>query len=213
MEEKINDLKPWIWSLSLNFGFSSRTSQSQQRTAKAITHFTIQIHAKNLDHFTKLNSLNIGKNILPQHSQEPYSLHRFSSKHVFDCSQKKIICTIPFLDVQKQHSWKTWKANVFIFLYITVRKLCSRDVGSFYLVVGLNNFLNAARCLDLEKYFKNLEKLGKVFHFNWNFLRFNYFSAFWYLHQEHLNAEISDNLWCFAWFGTICTPMEECYVW
>ena len=35
---------------------------------------------------------------------------------------------------------------------------CSRDLERFYLV-GLNNFLEAARCMDLVKCFK-------IFHFN-----------------------------------------------
>ena len=94
LEQKINDLKPHIWSLSLNFGFSSRKSQTQQKLAKAISHFTIQFCSKNFAHFTKLNSLNIVKNILPQQREKPYSLHKFSSKHVFGCSQKKYLhCT------------------------------------------------------------------------------------------------------------------------
>ena len=47
---------------------------------------------------------------------------------------RKNICTVPFLDVQKQHSRNTWKPNACMFLYISVGKFCSRDVGNFYLV-------------------------------------------------------------------------------
>ena len=38
-----------------NFTFSNRKSQSQQKLAKRITHFTIQFCSKNLPHFTNLN--------------------------------------------------------------------------------------------------------------------------------------------------------------
>ena len=47
-----------------NFRFSSRRSQSQQRLAKKITHFTIQFCSKNLTHFMDLNSLDIENNML-----------------------------------------------------------------------------------------------------------------------------------------------------
>ena len=50
---------------------------------------------------------------------------------------------------------------------------------------GLNNFLQADHCLGLVKCFK-------IFHFNYNFWKFNYFLAFWYF---HLNAEIFQTIW------------------
>ena len=50
---------------------------------------------KNLNHFAKLISLNISKNVLPQHSQKSFSLYRFTSKHVSGFFQKKYLhCTI-----------------------------------------------------------------------------------------------------------------------
>ena len=56
----------------INFRFSGRKSESQQKLVKKIAHFTIQFHSINLTHFTNLNSFSIVKNILPQQSQEPY---------------------------------------------------------------------------------------------------------------------------------------------
>ena len=41
----------------LNFRFLSRKSQSQQKLAEKITHFTIRFRSTNLTHFTNLNSL------------------------------------------------------------------------------------------------------------------------------------------------------------
>ena len=43
-----------------------KKSQGQKKIAKKITHF------KNLPNFTSLNSINIAKNILTQHSQRSY---------------------------------------------------------------------------------------------------------------------------------------------
>ena len=70
LDQKVTDSKSHI-CLYFNFGFSSRKSQSQQNLAKMMTHFAIQFHSENLTHCTSLNSLNIVKNILPQHSQKP----------------------------------------------------------------------------------------------------------------------------------------------
>ena len=58
----------------INFRFSGRKSQSQQKLAKKITHFEIQFRSKNLTHFRDLNSFNIINKIL-QHSQTPYFIY------------------------------------------------------------------------------------------------------------------------------------------
>ena len=85
------------------FRFSSRKSQNQQNLAKKITHFTIQFFSKDLTHFTNISSLDIENNTLPMHSQKPFSLYKFSSKHVSVWCRKNI-CTAPFLDAQELHS-------------------------------------------------------------------------------------------------------------
>ena len=95
-----------------NFRFSSRNSQSQQKLAKKITHFTIQFCSKNLTHFTNLNSFDIENNMLSQHSQKPLWLYKFSAKH-FSVWCQKSICTAPFLEAQERHSWSTLKRNLF----------------------------------------------------------------------------------------------------
>ena len=78
-----------------NFRFSSRKSQSQQKLAKKITHFTIQFRSKNLTHFTNLNSFEIENNMLPKHNQKTFSVYKFSSKHVSVwCQKKHLHCTI-----------------------------------------------------------------------------------------------------------------------
>ena len=42
-----------------------------------------------------LDSLGIGDNMLPQHSQKPFWVYKFSRKH---------ICTAPFFEAQELHS-------------------------------------------------------------------------------------------------------------
>ena len=54
LNQKINDSKSHIWIFSFNFRYSRRTSQSQQKLVKNITHFTIKRRSKNLTRFTKL---------------------------------------------------------------------------------------------------------------------------------------------------------------
>ena len=104
----------------VNSRFSSRKYQSQQKLAKEITHSTIQFCSKNLTHFTNLNLLDIENNMLSQHSQKAFWLYKFSAD-VFLFGVRKNICTAPFLDAQELHSWSTLKANVCIFLYISLR--------------------------------------------------------------------------------------------
>ena len=76
----------------LNFRFSSRNSQSQQKLAKKITHFTIKFRAKNLSYFMNLNSVDIENNMHPQHSQQPFWL--FQQTCFGFVSEKNLHCTI-----------------------------------------------------------------------------------------------------------------------
>ena len=46
-------------SFFLNFTFSGRKSQSQQKLAKKVTYFKIQFHSKNVIRFMNLNSIDI----------------------------------------------------------------------------------------------------------------------------------------------------------
>ena len=155
-----------------NFRFSSRKSQSLQKLAEKVTYFTIQFCSKtSLISRTSTHST-LKKKISSQyiHSQEPFSLYKFSRRHLVGVREN--ICTAQFLDVQELHSQSTLKANVCVFLYIFVRtflfqrrsKLLSGGTG-----------LKAARCFGLVKCFT-------IIHFNWNFWKFNFFSASRYFH-------------------------------
>ena len=96
-------------------------ASKKQKLAKNNIHFTIRFCSKNPTHFTNLNPLNIIKYILLEHSQ----------KHVSGWCQKKhlhfIISRRPRTAFSKHMKIKC--------LYIPpLENICSRDVGSFYLV-------------------------------------------------------------------------------
>ena len=85
-----------------------------------------------------LNSLNMVKNVLPQHSGKPTHSTNFPA-NMFLVGVGKKNCTAPFLDVQELHSPKTRKTNLCQCLYIPeyLRKAHLSDGG-------LNNFPQAA---------------------------------------------------------------------
>ena len=83
------------WTLSEFFRFSSAKSQSQQKLAKKITHFTIHFRSRNLTHFTNLKSFDIWNNMLPQHNQDHFSLYKSAGKDFSVwCHKKHLHCTI-----------------------------------------------------------------------------------------------------------------------
>ena len=158
-----------------NFRFFSRESQSQQKLPKKATHFTIQFRSKNLIIWTSTHltlkiicCCNTAKNLSEFTKNFPANMFLFGVRknHLHST-----VCWCP-----KLHYWSTLKTNVRLFLHISVRK----DVVRFSLIGGwvggkLNNFIKGARFLGLVK-------CVTIFHFNWNFCKFNYFSAFWYFY-------------------------------
>ena len=111
--------------------------------------------AQKLHYYTNINSLDIENNMPPQHNQEPFWLYKFSAN----------MFTAPFLDAQELDSWGTLKANACIFLHISLRKFLSQRRSKVLSGKGwdggrLNNFLKAACCMGLLKYFT-------IFRFNW----------------------------------------------
>ena len=111
---------------------------------------------------TNLNSLYIENNMLLQYSQNSFSLYKSWSKYFSVCCQKKT-STLHNLFTPKNVSLKHFESKC---LVISVYLRYSRDVVRFYLVgwgggamERLNNFIKAARCLDLARCFS-------IFHFN-----------------------------------------------
>ena len=124
----------WTSEFFLDFRFSSRKSQSQQKLAKKITDFSIRFNSKHLTYFINLNSLDIEHNMLPKHNKKPFSLCKFSSKHVSVwCQKKKLQWTIswhPRTAIFKHFERKC----LYISVYLFKKKFCSKDVVRFYLV-------------------------------------------------------------------------------
>ena len=91
------------------------------KPGKKITHFTIQFRSKNLVHFTNRNSFEI-EIICSQNTTKKRSHYTDFPANMFLFSIRKNICTSPFPDTQELLSWSTLKANIWIFLYISLRK-------------------------------------------------------------------------------------------
>ena len=134
-------------------------------------------------HFTNLDSFEIENNMFPKYSQKTFSVYKLSTRHVSVCCQKKYLrCTISWrlrTTFLKQFESKYLYNSVYLskkFLFQRRIKILSGGMGGGGGLGRLNSFLKAACCLGLVKCFT-------VFHFNWNFLKFNYFSVVRYFHQ------------------------------
>ena len=81
-----------------NFRFSSRNSQSQQKLAKNITHFTIKFRTKNVTHFTNHSTHLTLKIICAYNTAKNLSDFTNFLANIFLFGVRKNICTAPFLD-------------------------------------------------------------------------------------------------------------------
>ena len=151
-----------------NFTISSRKSKNQQKLAKKDHTFYNTVLLKKPHPFLTHLTLKI---IYSQSTAKSLSDFTNFPANMFLCGVRKNICTRPFCEAQELHSWSTLKANVCIFLYISLKKFCFRDIVRFYLIGvegggrdggRLKKFLMAVRCLGLAKCFP-------FFYFNRNF--------------------------------------------
>ena len=149
-----------------NFRFCSRKSQSQQKPTKNISHFTIQFLSKNLIYLMNLN-LNLNgneNNILPQQSRNPFHFKNFPANMVLFGVRKKNCrnCAVPYLDAQKLRQFlKHFEGKcLYISLYLRV-------------CMGGRGWLNTG-----WRWLFGPRKMLHIFHFNWNFWKFNYFPNF-----------------------------------
>ena len=90
-----------------------RTSGKDHSFCKTVSLKKTSLILRTSTHLTMKCSSNTAKN-LSDFANFP--------AHMFLFGVRKNICTAPFLDSQEPHSWSTLIANVFIFLYISVRK-------------------------------------------------------------------------------------------
>ena len=107
-----------------NFRFSLRKSQSQQKPAKKINYFTIQLYnyffAQKTSLILRTSTHSTLKKICFRNTAKNLSHFTNVPANIWLVSKKKNICTVPFLDSQEMHSRSTLRANVCIFLYISV---------------------------------------------------------------------------------------------
>ena len=167
------------WESLFNFRFSSRKSQSQQKTSEKDHISSNTVLLKTPHSFYKSQLTWHWKNMLPQYSQKPFITLQIFQQMSDWCHKNN--GTALFLDAQELTSRRSLKANVCMFLYFCLRKFLFQRLRKllpgfiFYL---LDNFLKMARYLRLAKFFT-------IFHFNWNFWKFHYISAFWYCQLRH----------------------------
>ena len=83
----------------------------------------------------KFNSLEI-ENIMLYNTAKNLSHFTYFPANIYLFGVRKHICTASFLDPQELHSWSTLKANVCIFLYISVRKFLFQRSSKIYPIVG-----------------------------------------------------------------------------
>ena len=120
-----------------------------------------------------LNSLNIVKNILSQHSQKPYSLYKFSSKYVLGYCQENIL-DCPMLRHPGTAFLKNSESKCMYIPVYLCKKTFVLETQEVFICGVPNNFLKTAYCLDLVKYFK-------MFQFQLKFLEIQKL-AFRYFH-------------------------------
>ena len=112
----------------INLRFSGRVSKPT-KTSNKYHLFYNTVLLKKYHSFKNVNSLNILKNILPQHSQKPFPLYKFSGKLVSGWYQIKYLhCTISRWP--KTAFSKLWESK---YLYIPVnlhKKTSTRNIRS-----------------------------------------------------------------------------------
>ena len=163
------------WTSSELFLISDFLEESLRANKNKIAHFTVHFRSKNHTHLRTSTHLTL-KLICSRYSAKNFSDFTNFTANKFLFGVRKNICTTPFFDAQELHSWSILKANVGIYLFISLilfqrrSKILSSGEGGGdgWLGGRLNNFLRVAHCLGLAKCFR-------IFHIDWNFWKFNYF--------------------------------------
>ena len=142
MDQNINDSKPHIWNhfikniisgiqifyihphvpadiikVFLDFRFSRRKSQSQQKLLIKIIYFAYRF-AQNISLILVTSTLLTLKIICSRQTSKNLSNFTNFLGNMFLVGVRKRICTPLFLDTQELHSWSTLEANACIFLCI-----------------------------------------------------------------------------------------------
>ena len=105
----------------INFRFSNRKSQSQQKLAKKITILKYIFPQKTSLILRIPTNLTLTTNYYSNTAKTLSNFTNFPAK-MFLFGVRNNICTASFLDAQEPHSRNTLKENACIFLYISVIK-------------------------------------------------------------------------------------------
>ena len=135
-----------------------------------------------------LNSFEIENNMLPNTAKKLSQFTNFPANMFLFGVRKKSISWLPGTTFLKHFESKCLYISVYLsknFLFQRRRKILS---GGMKHGERLNNFLKAAPCLSLVNFFA-------IFHFDWHFSKFYYFSVFRYFHQYCWNAKIFQTIW------------------
>ena len=154
----MNDLKPHILNLSFHFRFSTKRSQSRQKLAK-------------ISHILHYSFAQKGSFILrtPAH---------WTLLKIYSCdTAKNLNCKNCAISIRLRTTFSQHLENkcLYIAVYLRKKKFVLETKEAF-IWWELNNLFKGACCLGHAKCFK-------IFHFNWKFWNFNYFSEFRYFHQ------------------------------
>ena len=116
----------------------SQKSLCQQKLAKMITQFTIQFRLKNLTRFTTSSYLTL-KIICFRNTVKNLSEFTIFPANMLLFGVRKNICAAPFLDAQELYSWSILKADVCIFMYISVNYNILQYISVNYIFVPILN--------------------------------------------------------------------------
>ena len=156
-----------------NSRFSSRKSQSQQRLAKNITHFTIQSCSKTSLILQTSTQLTL-KVICFRNTAKTFLTLQIFQQTCFSLVSEKIFALHHFLTPKNSTAEALWR-QMSVYFYTLLKMIFLSKTWSLLTFGRLNDSLKAARCLGLLKCFT-------IFHFNWNFWKFNYYLAFRYFY-------------------------------
>ena len=116
----------------LEFIAENLKPQKNQRKRSPILQY---IFAQKTSLILRISALLKLKIICSQNTAKKLSQFTNFPADMFLFGVRKNICTASFPDAQELLSWNTVKANVCIFLYISLRKFCFKDLARFYMVV------------------------------------------------------------------------------
>ena len=129
-------------------------SLKANKLAKKMTHFTIQLqytfqYSYNTHFILQTSTHSTLKTICSRDTAKNLCDFTNFPANMFLFSVRKNICTAPFLEAQELLSWSTLKANVCIFLYISMRKCLLQRCSKIWCVGECGGWIISLRQLAI----------------------------------------------------------------